>query len=174
MKVNPLSIVYYLISRVAELFQDAQRNSILRSFKSCGSDVSIYMPVCISGAGNVEVGSNVGISPFVHIWGAGGVKIGNGVMIGSHTAITSLTHMHNVEQMNGTLVQKPVVIEDNVWIGAHSVILPGVTIRTGAVVGAGSVVTRDVEPNAIVIGSPARLLKYRQFERMAEAQIRTA
>ena len=121
------------------------------------------MPVIIDGPENVEIGAGVGISPFVHIWGAGGVKIGNGVMIGSHSAITSLTHDHTAAVMNQTLVRRPVVIEDNVWIGAHSIIMPGIIIGEGAVVGAGSVVTKNVEPFSIVVGSPARLLKYREL-----------
>ena len=54
---------------------------------------------------------------------------------------------------------RPVVIEDDVWIGTHAVILPGVTIGHGAVVGAGSVVTRDVAANAIVAGVPARIIQ---------------
>lgn len=54
-----------------------------------------------------------------------------------------------------------IIIEDDVWIGANSVILPGVTIKKGAVVGAGSVVTKDVPSYAVVCGNPARVIKYR-------------
>ena len=53
------------------------------------------------------------------------------------------------------------IIENDVWVGANSVILPGVTVHHGAIVGAGSVVTKDVPPYAIVIGSPAKVIKYR-------------
>ena len=157
------SVAYALAKRAAIVVQNAQRNSLLKSLKSCGRDVSVYIPVRIDGAENVEVGDNVSFGPFVHMWGGGGIKIGNGVMIGSHTAITSLTHDYNEEHMNKTLVRKPVVIEDNVWIGAHSIIMPGITIRKGAVIGAGSVVTKDVESDAIVIGAPAKLLKFRDM-----------
>jgi acetyltransferase-like isoleucine patch superfamily enzyme len=63
--------------------------------------------------------------------------------------------------MYNTIVAKPIVIEDDVWIGTHSVIMPGVTIRKGAVVGAGAVVTKDVDAFSIVIGVPANALKLR-------------
>ena len=58
--------------------------------------------------------------------------------------------------------RKPIVIGDDVWIGACAIILKGVTINNGAVIAAGAVVTKDVEPYAIVAGNPARIIKYRQ------------
>lgn len=59
-------------------------------------------------------------------------------------------------------IAKPVIICDDVWVGANSVILPGITIGKGAVVGAGSVVTKDVPAYAIVMGNPAKIKKYRE------------
>lgn len=55
-----------------------------------------------------------------------------------------------------------IIIEDDVWIGCNSVILPGVKIGTGAIIGAGSVVTKNIPANAIVCGNPAKILKYRE------------
>jgi maltose O-acetyltransferase len=144
-------IVYALAHKLAVIFQNAQRTRLISRFKSCGQNVSLYMPVCIEGAENVEVGNNVGIAAFVHMWGGGGIKIGNGVMIGAHTAITSEGHDHTKECMYGTLTQNPVVIEDSAVIGTHCIILPGVTIGKGAVVGAGSVITMNVEAHTIVV-----------------------
>ncbi len=82
-------------------------------------------------------------------------------MIGSHTAISSITHDYYSEDMYSTTVVKPVVIGDNVWIGTHAVILPGITIGDGAVIGAGCVVTKDVLPYTIVVGVPGQTLKNR-------------
>ena len=62
----------------------------------------------------------------------------------------------------GFTPEKPIVIEDDVWIGARVIILPGVHIGTGAVVGAGAVVTKDVPDYAVVGGNPARILKMRK------------
>lgn len=152
---------YLLANRLHVISENAQRDRLLRSLKARGQNISIYMPVCIAGSGNVELGNDVSIAPFVHMWGGGGIQIGNGVMIASHTAIISQTHDYSAEFMHKTLLQERIVIGDHVWIGAHSVIMPGVTIGEGAVIGAGAVVTKDVAPNAIMAGVPARLLKYR-------------
>jgi acetyltransferase-like isoleucine patch superfamily enzyme len=109
------------------------------------------MPIRIDNAENVEIGDNVAIGPFVHMWGGGGIKIGSGTMIGAHTAITSEGHEDNKEAKFGTLVRKPVVIEENVDIGTHCVVLPGVTIGKASVVGAGTVVNVNVRPFSIVV-----------------------
>ncbi len=84
------------------------------------------------------------------------VTIGSNVCINDGTEI--LTASHDVASPNWESVDAPVVIEDNVWIAKRCLILPGVTIHTGAVVGAGAVVAKDVSPHAIVVGNPARKL----------------
>jgi acetyltransferase-like isoleucine patch superfamily enzyme len=154
---------YWLANRLFLVTQKAQRARLANSFKSCGQNVSLYMPVRIDGAENVEVGDNVAISAFVNMWGQGGIKIGSGVLIGAHTEIASASHDFNKEFMYKTLVQNPVVIEDYVWIGAHCVILPGVIIGKGALVGAGSVVSRNVEPYTIVVTGRERQEWPRRF-----------
>ncbi|MCP5424683.1 MAG: acyltransferase [Gammaproteobacteria bacterium] len=116
-------------------------------------------PITVSG--KVQVGHCVSMAAYIHIWGDGGVTIGDGVMIGSHTAIVSMDHDINKDLMWKTERSASVTIEDNVWIGAHCVILPGVTIGRGAVIGAGAVVTCDVPPNRIVGGVPAKVLRMR-------------
>ena len=90
-------------------------------------------------------------------------------MIGSHTAISSVTHDYTQEIMITTIVKKPVVIGDDVWLGTHVLIMPGVTIGKGAVIGAGAVVTMDVPSGVIVAGVPARLVKARVIIRQHSA-----
>jgi maltose O-acetyltransferase len=131
-------------------------------FQSCGKRFRLQRPVVIAGAGQIRVGHDVSMSAFVHIWGMGGVTIGDRVMIASHTAIASLSHDDTAERMHGTVLAAPVVIEDDVWIGAHCVILPGVRIGRGAVIAAGAVVTGDVPPETVVAGVPARHLRHRR------------
>lgn len=131
---------------------------------SMGRGTQIFPLVVIHSPENVAIGSRVSIAEFVHIWGGGGVRVGNDVMIASHSVITSQSHDVNAKIYNRTNVMKPVVIEDNVWIGAGAIILPGVRIGSGAVIGAGSVVTKDVAPRTIVVGMPARALRTLRIE----------
>ena len=96
----------------------------------------------------------------------GRVIIGNNVMMGPDVCIYVRNHAFDRTDipmnMQGFAPEKPVVIEDDVWIGARVIILPGVHIGTGAVIGAGAVVTKDVPDYAVVGGNPARILKMRK------------
>ena len=133
--------------------------------KKFGKRSWIKFPVTFEGKKFNEIGDDVSINSFVHIWGHGGVKIGNRVLTATHVAITSLTHDYTYENMRyAPIIAKPVVIEDDVWIGSNAVVNPGVTIGKGAVVGAGAVVTKDVPPEAIVVGVPAKILRYREIK----------
>lgn len=135
---------------------EARLYRLKASLRSCGKDLHVQFPVTITDPQIVSVGENVSLAAYVHIWGGGGVTIGNRVMIGTHTSITSLTHDYRPMLMFDTLVKKQVVIDDDVWIGSNVVILPNTRIGKGAVVGAGSIVTKDVKSGAIVFGVPAR------------------
>lgn len=136
---------------------------IKRGMHFCGSNVVLYHPVVFYGPAALDIGDNTSVAPFVHIWCGGRVIIGANCMIGSHVAISSLTHDYTQPRMWETMVARPVVIEDGVWIGSHAVILPGVTVGRGAVIGAGSVVTHDVPANAVVYGVPATVNRYREI-----------
>ena len=114
----------------------------------------------------VEIGADTGISGAT-ICAARSVKIGNGVLIGANATIVD-TDFHPIMSNNrrysdtsADTTAAPVCICDNVFIGSGSTILKGVRIGENSVIGAGSIVTRDVPPNAIVAGNPARVL--RQF-----------
>lgn len=113
---------------------------------------------------NIVIGNNVLINAGGYISGEGGLEIGNFVLIGPNVNILSAGHefgdCDKPIQKQGLTYGK-IKIEDDAWIGAGSVVLQGLTIGRGAVVGAGSVVTRSVPPYAIVIGNPARIVKYR-------------
>lgn len=115
---------------------------------------------------SLRIGDNTYIGEYNNIRAAGGsITIGNNCLISQHISIVASNH--GIEKDKLIVEQRwpedkiNVVIEDDVWIGANSVILPGVTIHKGAVIGAGSVVTKDVPEYAIVAGNPARILKYR-------------
>lgn len=129
-----------------------------------GEGSVIYPHVVIHGPEHTTIGNRCSLAEFVHIWGGGGVTIGDDVLIASHTVITSLTHHKKVVRFRETLIKEPVVIMDNVWIGAGAIILPGVTVGEGSIIGAGAVVTSDVAPGVIVAGVPARVIKQRGYQ----------
>lgn len=105
---------------------------------------------------HMKIGSHVSIMYNFVCMSRGGVVIEDNVSIAANTQI--LTNNHD-EQEHRILLCKPVTIKKNAWIGAGVTILPGVTIGENAIVGAASVVTKDVPPNAVVVGNPARILR---------------
>jgi len=153
-------ILYKLFDRFFIRFEHYRRENTLRRLRSAGDRLNIQEPFYFSSPENISFGNNVSFGAFVHIWGEGGVTIGDNCMIASHTAITSVTHNPASELFCSENIMKPVVIGNNVWIGAHSVIFPGVTIGDNTVIGAGSIVNKSVESNAVYAGVPAKLLYY--------------
>ena len=106
---------------------------------------------------NIKIGNGVTIMNGVLIMGRGGITIEDNVMIAAHAKLISNNH-DPYDRM--ILTCKPVLIKEGSWIGAGATILPGVTIGKYAIVGASSVVTKDVPDYAVVIGSPAKVKKY--------------
>lgn len=128
----------------------------------CGRNVNIEKGA--SFPSSVELGDNSGIGIRAQINGK--VIIGKNVMMGPDVCIYVRNHAFDRTDVpmnrQGFAPEKPVVIEDDVWIGARVIILPGVHIGTGVVIGAGAVVTKDVPDYAVVGGNPARILKMRK------------
>ncbi len=88
------------------------------------------------------------------------VSIGNNVFIGPQCGFYTAIHPLDVAQRNlGIEKASPITIQDNVWIGGKVCILPGVTIGEGAVIGAGSVVTKDIPPYSLAVGNPAKVIR---------------
>lgn len=120
--------------------------------------VRLRMPVVIYAPEQLEFGDQVDVGEFVHLRANGGLRIGNRVLIAAHVTITTREHPVELPRW-GVTKDAPIVIDDDVWIGAGAVVLPGVTIGKGAVVAAGAVVTASVEPFTVVAGVPARPIK---------------
>lgn len=107
---------------------------------------------------NIKIGKKVFINSCCRFQDNGGIEIGDGTMIGSNVTIVTLNHDINPKtRVNAN--QKHVKIGKNVWIGSDCTILPGVDIGENSIVGAGSVVTKNVPKNTIVAGNPARVIK---------------
>jgi len=112
----------------------------------------------------IAIGDNVIINNNCHIGAINKIVIGNNVLIASKVFITD--HFHgdsnriDLVPVKRNLISKgPVIIEDNVWVGEGVCILPGVKVGKNAIIGANSVVSKDVPPNAVVGGVPARIIK---------------
>ncbi len=106
----------------------------------------------------IRLGKNVFINHACSFLDIGGITIEDDVQIGPHVNLTSENHPLDPADRK-TLLLQPVVIRRNAWIGAGATILPGITIGENAIVAAGSVVSRDVPPNTVVAGVPARVVK---------------
>lgn len=129
-----------------------------------GDNVSIHPNVLMFSADKLSIGNNVSIHPMCYIDATGGVDIGNDVSIAHGVTIMSTTHKFSSSDLpikdQGIELMKTELM-DNVWIGAKATILSGVTINSGSIVGANSLVAHDVQQNTIVGGVPARIIKER-------------
>lgn len=116
------------------------------------------------GGDNISIGDNSGIGVNANIYGS--VTIGNDVMMGPECDIHSGCHEFSRTDIpmwhQGFKPDRPVAIGNDVWLGSRVTILPGVKIGDGAIIGAASVVTKDVPPYAIAVGNPAVVKKYRK------------
>lgn len=118
--------------------------------------LGIFTPVQIDFPLQMTFGQNVFINHSFTAMSIGGIDVGNNVQIGPH--VTIVTDNHDLKDRY-VLKCKPVVIEDNVWIGADVKIMPGVIIGKNAVIAGGAVVTKNVESNTIVGGNPAKVIR---------------
>jgi len=131
-----------------------------------GDRVSIEKGVIIStsGSGKISTGNNVYIGEYCVLTSNQEIEIGNNVLISPHNDIVDFNHIYKdisrPVNEQGTIAKK-ITIEEDVWIGSGCKILMGVTIGKGAVVGAGSIVTKDVSPCHVVVGNPAKTIKVR-------------
>jgi acetyltransferase-like isoleucine patch superfamily enzyme len=107
---------------------------------------------------HISIGEHTFINYGASITAYREVRIGRHCLLGHHLRIIDRNE-YGIEQREIAPPAAPVLIEDHVWIGAHVIILPGVRIGRNSAIGAGSVVTKDVPPNCLVVGNPARVLR---------------
>ena len=139
-----------------------------------GRDCIIYGSFVTQENGNIEIGDRVTIRYNTRVGAVNSIKIGNDVIISNNVTIYDnnnhptdrekrraiCQNLSNAELWKWKYaVQAPVVIEDNVWIGERATILKGVRIGEGSIVAMGAIVTKDVPPNSIVAGNPAKVVK---------------
>ena len=137
------------------------RLSLIRKIlgKTTGSFL-IEQPFFCDYGYNIEIGENFYANMNCIILDEAKVVFGNNVFIAPGCGFYTAEHPLDVEQRNkGLEYAKPITIGNNVWIGAQCIILPGVTVGDNSVIGAGSVVTRDIPANVVAAGNPCRVLK---------------
>ena len=139
-----------------------QREEMLKDIMGTyGDGLYIIPPVYANwGLKNVHVGRNVVFNFGCRFVDDADITIGDNTMLGPGVCISTAEHPLSPElRRNGLQYNKPVHIEDNVWIGAGAVILAGVTIGRNAVIGAGSVVTKDIPADSLALGIPAKVIR---------------
>jgi maltose O-acetyltransferase len=135
---------------------------LAKNFLSIGKNCKLQPRVNLGNGNEIIIGDYCMINENVYIEGA---TIGNYVMIAPNVVIYSRTHIFSSTDipmlLQGQTIKTPCILEDDVWIGKNSILMPGVRIGKGSIVGAGSVVTKDVEPYTIVGGVPAKYIRSR-------------
>jgi len=132
----------------------------LKGWRTFGKSVAIFGDFTVIHPENVSIGSNCAINHGVFLLGRCGIEIGNDVVLSARCMIldAGLDPGSFAEAKERRYVDAAVKVGDGCWIGAGAIILPGVSIGPRSVVGAGAVVTRDVPPDSIVGGNPARMI----------------
>lgn len=118
----------------------------------------IRLPFYTDFGRNIKIGRHVFINAGVTFVDSGGITVADDVLIGPGSFLISVNHWLEPAHRH-QLQLAPVLIKKNAWLGAASIILPGVTVGENAVVGAGAVVTKDVPANTVAVGNPARVIK---------------
>ena len=118
---------------------------------------SLFVPFTADFGKNIKLGKNIFINSGCRFQDQGGITIGDGSLIGHNVVLATINHDYDPKN-RGTMHLKPIVLEKNSWIGSNATILSGITIGENSIVAAGSVVTKNVPPNTIVAGNPAKFM----------------
>jgi maltose O-acetyltransferase len=152
-----------LAHRYGEVYvtdQDAARGVLEELLGSIAPDAHIRPPLYVDYGTHITVGPGTFANYGLTALDAAPITIGADVQIGPHVQLLTPTHPLDPGQRRAKLeAAEPIVIGDNVWLGGGAIVLPGVTIGANSVIGAGSVVTKDVPPDVVAVGNPAKVIR---------------
>ena len=150
----------YDYNRIPPFDRDAKQAAIREIFGKAGDNCCVEQPLFCTYGYNTTVGNNFFLNVDCKIMDSGKVTIGDNVFIAPNVCIVTEEHAMDVRQrLAGLEYTHPVVIGDNVWICTGAIILPGVTIGANSVIGAGSVVTKDIPPGCLAVGVPCKVIR---------------
>ena len=148
------------LNSLAPSRKEERHNLITSLLGRIGNNYTLHSPFHCDFGFNIKIGDNFVGNFNLTILDEAEVTIGHNVFIGPNTTLSTVTHALDHHQRNvGIMKAQPITIGDNVWIAANVTILPGVTIGDRAVIGAGSVVTKDIAPDTLVAGNAAHTLR---------------
>lgn len=137
-----------------------KQDIIKRLFGSIKGSFEVTSPFYCDYGYNIEIGDNFYTNHNCVILDCAKVKFGDNIFIGPNCCFSAAGHPINVEQRNSMLEYAyPIIIGNNVWFGASVTVLPGVTIGDNCVIGAGSIVNKDIPPNSVAVGNPCKVIK---------------
>lgn len=129
-------------------------------FGKIGKQFILHSPFHCDFGTNIRIGENFVGNYNLTILDEAEVCIGDNVFIGPNCSLCTIIHAYHADQRNTGIMQaKPITIGNNVWIATNVTLLPGVSIGDGAIIGAGSVVAKDIPANTIAIGNPCKVLR---------------
>ena len=147
---NKLNNNYNTPDEIVDIFSKLTGKTVDESFR-------MFPPFFTDCGKNITIGKNVFINSGCQFQDQGGITIGDGALIGPKTVFATLKHGFEPEDRQ-SFYPAPISIGKNVWIGANVSVVPGVTIGDNASIGAGAVVTKNVAPNTVVAGVPAKVI----------------
>ena len=145
----PLSEEYFSLMR--ELF-----------YNQIGENSIVYNQLTVVRPKNVKIGKNVTVMNGALMMSAGGITLEDNVLIAANVQLISNNHDPYDRYV---ITCKPILIKEGAWVGAGATILPGVTVGKHAIIGANSVVSKDIPDYAVVVGCPAKVIKYLEKEK---------
>lgn len=147
-------------NRIDPLDREARDRAIRGILGKAGKNCVVEQPLFCTYGYNTTVGDNFFLNVNGKLMDSGKITIGNNVFIAPNVCIITEEHAMDVKQrIQGLEYTHPVTIGDNVWICAGALVLPGVTIGEGSVIGAGSVVTKDIPAHCLAVGNPCKVIR---------------